>query len=130
MNPQEFAIPACSYALIKATAFPALTDGIYPPTIIDHCRFSPLMDMRYGLAWRLHCDQVFTITTGPSLQSLIVCFVFVALSLHRSHNLCQLNTCIAAKRCKREKQRLHIDLGEEPWRSKPEAYWQPVVRWL
>jgi hypothetical protein len=46
------------------------------------------------------------------------------------HNSCQLDTCIAAKRRKRENQRLHIDLSQEPWRSKPEAYWQPVVTWL
>jgi hypothetical protein len=26
------------------------------------------MDMRYGLAWRLHCDQVLTLTTGPGLH--------------------------------------------------------------
>jgi hypothetical protein len=67
-NPTEFAIPAWSYASLKATAFSALTDGIYSQTIIDHPGFLPLMDMRYGLAWRLHCDQVLTITTGPGLQ--------------------------------------------------------------
>jgi hypothetical protein len=26
------------------------------------------MDMRYALAWRLHCDKVLTLTTGPGLQ--------------------------------------------------------------
>jgi hypothetical protein len=26
------------------------------------------MDMRYGLAWRLHCDNILTNTTGPGLQ--------------------------------------------------------------
>jgi hypothetical protein len=26
------------------------------------------MDMRYGLAWQLHCDRVLTITMGPGLQ--------------------------------------------------------------
>jgi hypothetical protein len=40
------------------------------------------------------------------------------------HNSCQLNTCIATKRCKQENQRL------EPWRSKPATYWQPVIAWL
>jgi hypothetical protein len=38
-NPMEFAILACSYSAIEATAFPALADGIYPLTIIDHCGF-------------------------------------------------------------------------------------------
>jgi hypothetical protein len=69
-NPTEFAILACSYASLEATTFPSLTDGIYPPTIIDHHSFSSLMDMRYGLVWRLHCDQVLTITAGPGLQHL------------------------------------------------------------
>jgi hypothetical protein len=68
-NPQKFAIPACSYASIEATAFPALTDGIYPLTIIDHRGFPLLlMDMRYGLAWQLHCNRVPTITMSPGLQ--------------------------------------------------------------
>jgi hypothetical protein len=46
------------------------------------------------------------------------------------HNSCQLDTSIAAKRRKRENQCLNIDLGQGPWRSKPETYWQPVVTWL
>jgi hypothetical protein len=62
-DPTEFAITTCSYASIETTAFPALQNVIYPPAIIDHRGFSPLMDMRYGLAWRLHCDQVLTLTT-------------------------------------------------------------------
>jgi hypothetical protein len=67
-DPTEFVIPTCSYASIETTAFPALQDAIYPPAIMDHCGFSPLMDMRYGLAWRLNCDQVLTLTTGPGLH--------------------------------------------------------------
>jgi hypothetical protein len=46
------------------------------------------------------------------------------------HNSCQLESCIAAKRRRKDNQRLHIDLSKEPWRSKPELYWQPVVDWL
>jgi hypothetical protein len=45
-NPDEFAIPTCSYASLETTAFPALIDGIYPPAIIGQQGFSPLMDMR------------------------------------------------------------------------------------
>jgi hypothetical protein len=66
-DPSAFAIPACSYSSISP-AFPAIIDGIYPPTIIDNRGFSPLMDMRYGLAWRLHCDQILTTMTGPLVQ--------------------------------------------------------------
>jgi hypothetical protein len=68
-DPTEFAIPTCSYASLETRTFPALIDGIYPPTIINQHTFSPLMDMRYSLAcWRLHCDEVRTITTGPGLR--------------------------------------------------------------
>jgi hypothetical protein len=67
-NPQEFAIPTCSYASLETMVFPALINGTYPPTIIDQHAFSPLLDMHHGLAWRLHCDKVLTITTGPRLQ--------------------------------------------------------------
>jgi hypothetical protein len=59
-NPHSYAIPVCSYSSITL-AIPAIIDSTYPP-------FSPLMDMRYGLAWCLHCDQVLTTTTGPALQ--------------------------------------------------------------
>jgi hypothetical protein len=27
--------------------------------------------MRYGLAWRLHCDKVLTLTAGPGLQQFL-----------------------------------------------------------
>jgi hypothetical protein len=66
-NPTAFAILVCSYSSITQ-AFPAILDGTYPNTIIHPRGFSPLMDMQYGLAWRLHCDQVLTTTTGPALQ--------------------------------------------------------------
>jgi hypothetical protein len=38
-------------------------------------------------------------------------------------------SCISTKR-KRRPRRLHIDLSVDPWRSKPEAYWQSVVDFL
>jgi hypothetical protein len=54
---------------MAATEFPVFTDGVYPASIVDQEHgFSPLMDMRYSLAWRLHCDQVLTVMTGPGLQ--------------------------------------------------------------
>jgi hypothetical protein len=34
--PSEYVVPTCSCTSLATTAFPALTDGIYPPTIIDH----------------------------------------------------------------------------------------------
>jgi hypothetical protein len=79
-NPTEYAIPACSYATIEATAFPALPDIIYPSTIINHRGFSPLMDMHYGLAWRLHCDQVLTTSHNGSQ---LATFLDVLAARHR-----------------------------------------------
>jgi hypothetical protein len=67
-HPSTFAVHTCSYSSLEASAFPAFADGIYPDSIIDHRGFSPIMDMRYALAWRLHCDKVLTLTTGPCLQ--------------------------------------------------------------
>jgi hypothetical protein len=53
-NPSAFAVHVCSYSSLEAWTFPAFADVIYPDLIIDHRGFSPLMDMRYALAWRLH----------------------------------------------------------------------------
>jgi hypothetical protein len=59
------------------------------------------------------------------------CLICFRSAFPSPHNSCCIDTCIAAKRRNRgEKQRLHIDLSQEPWRSKPEPYWQPVVDWL
>jgi hypothetical protein len=57
-HPKLFTITVCNYSLLAAMAFLALADDAYPLTINDPFGFSPLMDMRYGLAWCLHCDQV------------------------------------------------------------------------
>jgi hypothetical protein len=35
-HPSTFAVHACSYSSIEASAFPAFVDGIYPNSIIDH----------------------------------------------------------------------------------------------
>jgi hypothetical protein len=52
-----------------SSAFSSLNpDGVYPTSITDPCGFSPLADMRYGLLWRVQCDRVLTMTTGPGLQ--------------------------------------------------------------
>jgi hypothetical protein len=60
------------------------------------------------------------------------CLICFRSAFQSPHNVCQLDTCIALKRRQRggENKRLHIDLTQEPWRSKPEAYWQPVITWL
>jgi hypothetical protein len=42
--------------------------------------------------------------------------------------------CCTTRQCKERRaprnQRLHIDLGADPWRSKPESYWAPLVNFL
>jgi hypothetical protein len=58
------------------------------------------------------------------------CLIRSCSALPAPHHSCQLDTCIAARRQKRDNPCLHIDLAQEPWRSKPEAYWQPVMTWL
>jgi hypothetical protein len=41
--------------------------------------------------------------------------------------------CCVTSRCgdrKNRTQRLHIDLSREPWKSRPETYWNPLVQFL
>ena len=42
--------------------------------------------------------------------------------------------CCSTRLCKERKaprnQRLHVDLGSEPWKSKHESYWTPLVQFL
>ena len=45
------------------------------------------------------------------------------------YNCCVLRLCGDKKSVPRT-PRLHIDLHQEPWRSKPEAYWAPMVAFL
>jgi hypothetical protein len=66
-------------------------------------------------------------TNNDGKADCLICF---RSAFPSPHNSCQLESCIALKRRQRDNQRLHIDLAVEPWRSKPEAYWQPVVAWL
>jgi hypothetical protein len=69
IHPEKFSVPSWDYIAEISTAFPSLEpDGVYPTAITDPRGFSPLADMRYGFLWRLHCDRVLTMTTGPGLQ--------------------------------------------------------------
>ena len=68
--------------------------------------------------------------SGPSGESLI-CF----RSLYSApHNRCRVSSC--GKRPKKRQSALpllpvlHIDLSCGPWKSKPEAFWQPIVLWI
>ena len=45
------------------------------------------------------------------------------------YNCCLLRLC-GDKKATPRAPRLHIDLSKEPWRSKPEAYWTPMVEFL
>ena len=45
------------------------------------------------------------------------------------HNCCMLRLCGDKKAVPRI-PRLHIDMSKEPWRSKPENYWKPMVDFL
>jgi hypothetical protein len=63
----------------------------------------------------------------PGKEPCLICF---RSSFTQPFNVCQFSSCIGNRRKPRETQRLHIDLAQEPWRSKPEAFWQPIVEWL
>ncbi len=63
----------------------------------------------------------------PGKEPCLICF---RSSFAPPFNVCQFSSCIGNRRRRRETQRLHINLAQEPWRSKPEAFWQPVVEWL
>jgi hypothetical protein len=58
-----------------------------------------------------------------SSGTLTMCFLSAFVS---PHNCCVLRKCVDRKR----QPRLHVDLGQEPWRSKPEAFWGPLVQFL
>jgi hypothetical protein len=66
-HPDAFSVKACRYTELLAAHCPSLTDGAYPTAITDSRGFSPLLDMRNGLAWRLHCDSYLATTVGPGL---------------------------------------------------------------
>jgi hypothetical protein len=41
------------------------------------------------------------------------------------------NSCVRAKCMDRKRQcRMHVDLSQEPWRSKSESFWKPLVQFL
>jgi hypothetical protein len=58
-----------------------------------------------------------------SSGTLTLCFLSAFAA---PHNCCVLRKCVDRKR----KCRLHVDIGVEPWRSKPESFWAPLVQFL
>jgi hypothetical protein len=58
-----------------------------------------------------------------SSGTLTLCFLSAFAA---PHNCCVLRKCVDRKR----KCRLHVDIGVEPWRSKPESFWEPLVQFL
>jgi hypothetical protein len=67
------------------------------------------------------------LTDIPGKDPCLICF---RSSFLPPYNICQFSSCIGKQRRRREAKRLHIDIAAEPWRSKPEAFWQPIVEWL
>jgi hypothetical protein len=63
----------------------------------------------------------------PGKEPCLICFWSSFAPLF---NVCQFSSCIGNKRKRRETQHLHIDLAQDPWRSKPEVFWQPIIEWL
>ena len=54
---------------------------------------------------------------------LTLCFLS---AFSAPHNCCVLRKCVDRTR----KRRLHVDINVEPWRSKPESFWAPLVQFL
>jgi hypothetical protein len=69
--------------------------------------------------------------TFPRLPNANGTFQTICLSsaFMQPHNCCVLQRC-GDKKSNPPVPRLHIDLSIEPWRSKPESYWAPVVAFL
>jgi hypothetical protein len=61
----------------------------------------------------------FETTTG----TLTLCFLS---AFAQPHNCCVLRKCMDRRR----QRRMHVDLSQDPWRSKPESFWQPLVQFL
>jgi hypothetical protein len=64
-----------------------------------------------------------SVPSGTSLTT--ICF---RSSFSSPQNCCSTRLCKERKAPRN--QRLHVDLGSEPWRSKPESYWTPLVNFL
>ena len=60
--------------------------------------------------------------TNGTLQTICLNSAF-----NQPHNCCVTRNCGDRKN---RIPRLHIDLAREPWRSKPEGYWYPLVQFL
>ncbi len=63
-------------------------------------------------------------STNGTLQTLCLNSAFP-----QPYNCCVLRLC-GDKKSNPRTPRLHIDLNQEPWSSKPEAYWAPMVAFL
>ena len=64
-----------------------------------------------------------SVPSGTSLTT--ICF---RSSFSSPQNFCSTRLCKERKAPRN--QRLHVDLGSEPWKSKPESYWTPLVQFL
>ena len=64
-----------------------------------------------------------SVPSGTSLTT--ICF---RSSFSSPQNCCSTRLCKERKAPRN--QRLHVDVGSEPWRSKPESYWTPLVTFL
>jgi hypothetical protein len=74
-------------------------------------------------------------TSFPKLTDTdgqVDCLICFCSLLPPPNNQCHMATCISikCKRCSGDSRCLYIDLSLDPWRSKPEAYWQNVVNFL
>jgi hypothetical protein len=96
--------------------------------------FEPVIAFQPGqrpMAYMIHntdrATQYPRLADTPGKDPCLICF---RSSFPPPFNVCHTGSCIGNRSRRRETKRLHIDLAQEPWRTKPEAFWQPVVEWL
>jgi hypothetical protein len=71
--------------------------------------------------------------TGQDGKSVLICF---ASSCCAPFNVCNLAACHSGQSRRVRKNAptptpfSHVDLAVEPWASKPESFWDPIVAWL
>jgi hypothetical protein len=105
--------------------------GLSPQSVPDFVNNTPLVEaVQPFTSHRPMAQQLLTRlarTPFPKFETstgtLTLCFLSAFAPPH--------NSCVRGKCMDRKRQcRMHVDLSQEPWRSKPESFWSPLVQFL
>jgi hypothetical protein len=64
----------------------------------------------------------------PSEDGTLMTTICFCAAFSSPHNCCKTRLC--KERRPPRQTRLHVDLSIEPWKSKPESFWTPLVTFL